>query len=201
MTAPGTAIRATPGARTSTAGPSLHAVHRMSHLCAAACLVLAAALPVATLAFWALADEATLILRLDPNPRTAGLHFPDGLSDWQRLAAAALTLLPVGLLAAGLLSARRCLRSFADGAFFTADAIRALRGFARAVFWSAAAGVALPTLLGLVLTAGNPVGQRALVIGIGSDQMLGMLIAGVLWVIAGALAQAAAIAEDHALVI
>lgn len=181
--------------------PDLAAVRRLGALCAAVCLILAIALPAVTAGYWGLAADETIASRLDPAGTASGLHLSAGLLPWQRVLGALLSLLPVAALAAGLLDARRCLRIFATGAFFRPEAAVAMSGFARGMFLAALGGLLLPTVLSLALTAANPPGQRALIVAVSSDQVLGMLLAGILWVIAGTMAQAAVLAEEYAQVV
>jgi hypothetical protein len=50
----------------------------------------------------------------------------------------------------------------------------------------------------VVLTAGAPVGQRALALGFGSNELLTLLFAGMVWQIAAIMAKAVALAEENA---
>jgi hypothetical protein len=172
-------------------------IGRLSAVCAWACLVLAVLLPAAVCVFWAVTPADSVAARIDAG-RGAALLFPDGLAAWQRATGAALSLIPTGLMAWALVEAWRCLRRFAAGAFFARDAVRRLRGFARGLFWAALGGILVGPLTSLALTAANPPGGRALAISLGSDQLLGLLMAGILWTIAGAMAEAADLADENA---
>jgi hypothetical protein len=115
--------------------------------------------------------------------------------------AMAILALPVVLVSAALLAARRCCRCFAAGAYLTAPVVVALKVFARRLVLAALAGVAAPTLAILLLTAGAPAGQRVLSITIDSQAVLGLLIGGTLWAIAAVMARAVSLAEDHAAIV
>jgi hypothetical protein len=54
------------------------------------------------------------------------------------------------------------------------------------------------TLITVVLTAGAPAGQRALSLGFGSNELLTLLFAGMVWQIAAVMAKAVALAEENA---
>lgn len=170
--------------------------HRLGAVCASACPVLAVLLPAGVCVFWATASAETVAAGIDPA-RAATL-FPGGLAPWQRATGAALSLVPAGAMAWALLEARRCLLRFAAGAYFSRDSVHRLRGFARGLFWAALGGILVAPLTSLALTAANPPGTRALAVSVGSDQLLGLLTAGILWTIAGAMARAADLADENA---
>ena len=158
---------------------------RLARVCAWLCLLLAIALPVAVAWLWTTSAHPPL----SPLPSA-----PDARL---RPVGALIALTPTLLLSWALLLARRCLDKFAAGHFFDWQVIRDMRGFAKWGFWAAFAGVLAPTAIGLALTFDAPPGQRMLVISIGSEQTLGMLVSGVFWVMAGALARAAGIADKN----
>jgi len=49
-----------------------------------------------------------------------------------------------------------------------------------------------------VLTLGAPAGQRALAMGLGSNELLTLLFAGMVWQISAVMAKAVALAEENA---
>lgn len=167
-------------------------VRRLSGALAGVCLGVAALLPVLMAAYWWLTPAEVLF-------RQAGLGLapPTALGPAMRLAGFALAMIPLAVLAIGLLSARRCFASFAAGRVFSVGAARALRGFALAVGASALlkpfAGAALSLLLG----AASPGQTRSLVLSIGSDTLLTLLFAAMVAVIASVLAEAAEIAAEN----
>ncbi|MEQ8346762.1 MAG: hypothetical protein RIB84_21080 [Sneathiellaceae bacterium] len=178
----------------SPADPADRSLRRLSAWLEAGSLSLAVVLPLAVAWSWFTADPATLVA-------DAGLPPGALLAPWQVLAGGLLSLLPVLLLAAGLLAARRCFRLFRQGAWFTGGAVAALRDFGSRVVLAGIAGLLLPTLLGLLLSIGNAPGQRALVIAIGSGPVLGILLGGAVWAMALVMLRAVAIAEDHAQIV
>jgi hypothetical protein len=50
----------------------------------------------------------------------------------------------------------------------------------------------------VVLTLGAPAGQRALSLGLGSNELLTLLFAGMVWQIAAVMTRAVALAEENA---
>jgi hypothetical protein len=119
------------------------------------------------------------------------------LSPAARFLGFALAMLPLSALVWGLLRARRCFSTFAEGQFFSMSAIGALRDFALAVFASALLKPISGGALSVLLSWSNPAGSRALQIGVDSDTLLAMLFAGMLAVIASVLTEAVAIVEEN----
>lgn len=174
--------------------PADRSLRRLSACLEAGSLALAVLLPLGAAWAWFSAAPATLIA-------DAGLPPGAVLAGWQGLAGGLLSLVPVLLLAAGLLAARRCFRLFRQGAWFTGGAVAALRDFGGRVVLAGGAGLLLPTVLGLLLSIGNAPGQRALVIAISSGPVLAILLGGAVWAMALVMLRAVAIAEDHAQIV
>ena len=155
-----------------------HGGTRLSQTLAYSCLALALVVPLATLyGLWAA---------------------PAGSPGW---LFTVVGMLPVCGLAYGLLHARRCFQGFVRGETFTQSTVHHLRGFAAGVMLAAVAGLVLPTLRSLLLAASAPAGSRALVLEFSSDHLLLLLFAGIVWQIAHVMAQAAALADEHAQIV
>ena len=172
----------------------LRKIRRLSGALAAACLVLLIALPAIVLGYGAVADASSLALRANLKP----LAIQNELHAWQRVAGAALMMLPVGFLSAGLWQARRCFAGFAAGQLFTLEAVRQLRRFAAWVMASALAAIGVGPALSVVLTLTNAPGTRQLAIGVGSDHALTLLFAAVVWWMAEVIGQGQSLAEENA---
>jgi hypothetical protein len=169
----------------------------LSAICANGCAVLALVVPTAVAAFWAFGSWSLLALvRLLP---------PDVLEDmpavvlpWQRVAGALICLVPALLVSYGLLRARRSLAAFVRGDFFGADVVTGLRDYAAASFWAAVAAILSVPVLSVVITHANAAGHRELSLDLSGAQVPNLLGAGILWVIASAMARAAGIARENA---
>jgi hypothetical protein len=168
-------------------------VRWLSGLLARVCEGLLVALPIAVMVWWGVADTLTLAAAANLPP-IAVLS----LEAWQRVAGAAISLLAVGFLMAGLWQARRFFRLFTAGQVFTADAVRCLRRFAGWVALSVVARVVAGAALSVVLTLSNPPGMKHLAIGVSSDAVLALLFAGMVWVMAAVIARGRALAEENA---
>jgi hypothetical protein len=122
---------------------------------------------------------------------------PIALDEQALWLGAAASLLPLGIGLYGLWQLWLLFGHYARGAALTQAAQRPLQRFAWAVLAGAVAGPVYRTVLGLVLTLGNPPGQRMLAIGLGSTDYLLVLLGAVLLAIATVMAQAVRVAEEN----
>ncbi len=173
----------------------LTGIQRLSALCAAGCSILAVAIPAGVAGLWALASWNGLAL--------ARLLPPDILEDmqpiqlWQRLAGAAICLVPALLVSTGLLRVRRSLRAFGRGEFFTGEVVAGVRGYAQAMVWAAVAGILSVPVLSIALTFANPAGHRELSLDLSGGQVLNLLGAAIVWLVAAAMSRAAGIQREN----
>ncbi len=159
-----------------------------------ASMVLGAAIPLVLAGWWFLSDRATVLAAADLPPVTR----PD---DWQWLAAGVLALLPAALIAAALFAARYCFRAFADGAWLIRPFVGGLRRLGDLLLLAGLAGLAVPTLIKLLLTLSNPDGMRVLAIELSSSSALMLILGGLIRLLAVMMARAVAIAEDNAAIV
>ena len=169
-------------------------MRRLSARLAAACLVLIIILPLAVAAYWGVADAGSLAVRANLPP--GAMNGP--LASWQRAAGGAATELPLCLLLVGLWHARHCFVQFAAGYVFTAAAMTDLRRFAGWAMASAGADIVCRALVSMLITLQNAPGQRQLAIGIGSDQILLLLFAFMVWLMAAVIGAGRALADENA---
>ena len=167
---------------------------RLSILLSWVCLVLITALPILFIWFWAAASPAELAERVNLPGHV--VHGP--LKLWQRVAGGCVSMLPLGLLMAGLWQARKCLRLFAAGNIFTVPAVMALKRFAGLATASFAFSFLASTALSGLITLNNAPGTRQLVIGISTEQAVALFFAGLMWVMAAVMAQGLHLAEENA---
>lgn len=172
----------------------LRRIQRLSELLARSCLVLIIGLPIAVVAFWLNADVAGLAV----HAHLRELVIEQPLALWQRLGGAGITLIPLGLLLAGLWQVRRCFQSFATGHYFELSTVRHLRHFAAWTCASVLASFVATPALSILLTLNNAPGHRQLALSIGSDQLFTLFIAGMVWLIAAVMTHACALAEENA---
>lgn len=158
----------------------------------AACFLIAPVLLAPPL-WWLLAAAPTASLGL-----SFGVPIPDDPSTVQRLLAGAVGLLPAGFVAGALWTLARLFRRFEDGDVFGPGTEVAFRGLGRILIGWSCAGVVHGTLLGLVLTMDNPVGQRALSIGFDGLNVTALCVGVVAWLLSWVFAEARRIADDNA---
>jgi hypothetical protein len=176
---------------TGTVAPRLSG-KRLNAALSAACLVLIALLPAATLFL--------MLFRFEVFAEGLGLSAAQAaapISFAQRTAILAVALLPVALLVYALVCAWRCFRSFSRGEHFSLAVVRNLRGFAAGVFWSTVAALLTTPVLTFLITLGaGPDGHRVSV-NFGSTQALTLLFAGIVWQVAAVMTRAVALAEEN----
>jgi len=178
---------------TATGSSELYRIQRLSRLLAASCLVLMLFLPAfdAFVWSWASVSDLAVIFRIAPGT------VKGELLAWQRIAGGLLMMLPFGCQIAGLWESRKCFRLFASGRIFVRDAVRCLRRFAAWMLASIFADSVADSALSVVMTAGNPPGQRVFSIGFGFDVNMAVFI-GIVWLMAAVIGHGQSIAEENA---
>ena len=175
--------------------PSLKPSPRLTKACEWLCLLFAIGLPIGVVAFWLAGSPTDLYSGIFGSDIMGEL--PAAPRTWQRVAGAVVMLAPTIALSLGLLSARRSLSLFAQGQYFVAEAIDGLRRFAFWGFWAVTGSIVAPSVIGVILTWLNARGHRELTISLRPDQVLGLLVAGLFWIIAGVLVKANGLADEN----
>ncbi|GGF45237.1 hypothetical protein GCM10007301_00950 [Azorhizobium oxalatiphilum] len=172
--------------------PRLTALARLSRAMAALCTATAVLLAAGMLVYWIMTPAPALFAQ-------AGLAADAGaeLGPAARALGFAVSMIPLGALIYGLVSARRCFRAFAAGTVFSATPIRRLRTFALAVIAAALLKPAAGAALSLLLSAQRGNGPWSLALHVGSDTLLALVLAGTVAVMASIMAEAAAIADEN----
>jgi hypothetical protein len=175
------------------AADPLQRIRRLSRAMVRACWALMLVLPVALAVYWAVASAPELAVR--GNLPAGAIQQP--LQSWQRLACAAAMAVPLALLLTGLWHARQCFAQFAAGQVFTDQATRHLRRLAGWVAAAALAAMVAGAVVSVLLTLGNAPGTRQLAVGIGSDHVLTLFFAGLVWLIAEVMDQGQRLAREN----
>ncbi|MBS0298187.1 MAG: DUF2975 domain-containing protein [Proteobacteria bacterium] len=171
---------------------------RISALCATGCVLVAAGAPLAVAGLWAFGSwELLALFRLIPPDILPDMQMGGAVQPWQRAIGGAICLVPALMLSCALLRVRWTLNAFVRGDFFGAEAVRGLRDYAALALWAAVAGLVSVPVLSLVISQTNPPGHKELSLDLGGAQMLGVLGAGILWVIASAMARAQTLAREN----
>jgi len=164
-------------------------VARVSRWMASVCLALVAALPIAI----------ALIAFLDPKQVMRGLADVGITSLDQRGQIIVFVVSMVSSLPLmwGLFQLRGLFLCYAAGDVFSQAASRFLSRFALALLLDAGAKVLSRTVQVLLLTMDSPPGQRALSIGISSDEIGKVFLGVTFMVVAWVMAEAAKVADEN----
>jgi hypothetical protein len=113
-------------------------------------------------------------------------------------AGAAVTAVPVGIMLYGLWQVRALFCEFGWGRVFTTSSALRLRNFAAAMLAQAVVGPLSSTALLLAFTWSNPPFDRHIGIAFSTDDLLALILGGVILAVAWAMVEAARIADEHA---
>lgn len=165
--------------------------NRQHRLLAWACWTLALLLPlgVAVQGF----SEVPAALLLKAGLDADVLSSRDGL----RWGLWAMALLPVACLSFALCQAGLCFARFARADYLSISVVAHLRRFTAGLLAAGLLGLLLPTAMSALLSTAAPAGQRSLVVSVGSQEVLFLLFAALLWQIASVIARAVAIDEEN----
>ena len=167
-------------------------IRRRSRSMARTCLVTSALLAAAMLLYWA-TTPTPILLSHAGLPAVPGAEI--GLS--VRVLAFTISMLPLGALIYGLLSARRCFDAFAAGRIFSTETIRWLRVFSIAVASSALLKPFAGAALSILLSWNGGSGAKTFVLSIGSDTLIALIFAGTVAVIAWVMTEAIEIFDEN----
>jgi magnesium-transporting ATPase (P-type) len=168
-------------------------VRRISRWMVWACWGLLVVMPAALVLYWAGASPEQLMV----NANLAATPVAEPLRFWQRVVAAAVSALPMGLASIGIWQARRCFAQFAQGQVFTTEATSLLRRFAGWVAAAALGAIVASAVVSVVLTLNNPPGMRQLAVGISSTHVFTLFFAATVWLMAAVIGQGQALAEEN----
>lgn len=167
-------------------------IRRLSRAMATLCALTSAVLAIAMLIYWIATPSENLLAPLG-LPRMTFAEIGTGT----RALGFVISMIPLGALIYGLVSARACFNAFAAGQIFSMQTVGKLKAFALAVLASALlkplAGAALSVLL-----TWNGSGPKSLVLNVGSDTLLALIFAGTVAIIAWVMTAAIAIADENA---
>ncbi|MFS2036443.1 hypothetical protein ACEN8I_20650 [Polaromonas sp. CT11-55] len=177
--------------------PSGPDVQRLSSVLAWACALLAVALPLAVAYHLLSVPVESLLMRAGVSSQVAQAAAME-VTLGQKCLSVLLGVVPVCCASYGLMCAMRCFSGFSQAEYFSLRTVKYLRGFAAGIFASVVTGVLSSTLITLVLTSAAAAGPRALSLSLGSNELLTLLFAGMVWQIAAVMARAVALAEENA---
>lgn len=167
-------------------------IRHLSRWMATGCLATSWLLAAAMLLYWTTTPTRTLFGQ-------AGItHVPLTEIDVSvRALAFGISMIPLGALIYGLLSARRCFNAFAAGQIFHKGSIEQLKGFSIGIAASAVLKPFAGAALSVLLSFQNSAGARTLALDIGSDTLIALIFAGTVMAIAWVMTEALEIADEN----
>jgi hypothetical protein len=152
----------------------------------------AVALVAGTAWVWVVPGHATSEIK-----ESAGVNI-DQMALHTQVIGGLWSLLPVGIVLAGLHRLWRLFGEYALGRVFSHRALVSLRGFARCVLTIGFVSPLHGALLSVIVTWDRKPGTREFNLQFSSDDYAMLLLGAVLLAIASVMAEAARVAEDHA---
>ena len=131
------------------------------------------------------------------GPQMAGVSGAIVVDERTRALGAAVSLLPIAVGLYALWQLWRLFAEYGAGRVFGRAAQVRLQRFAWALLAAALLAPLVRAVMSVVLTMGNPAGQRQLVIGFSWNDYLAVLLAAVLIAIATVMAEAVRVAEEN----
>ena len=178
--------------------PNFARIQRLSRRLQFVCTVALLLPPIILALYWAFYNDL---------PPAAQAHHRVGilvvgvLQPAVRALAWAVCLLPAGVTMYGLWLLRRLFVFYERGQIFEIENVRCFRGLGRVLLAQAAANVLAVPLLAVVLSSGNPPGQKQLAFSFGSGELMILLLGCVVLVIAAVMEEGRRLAEEQRLTI
>lgn len=167
-------------------------IRSLSRLMAVGCLAASGLLTAAMAFYWATTPTRTLFSQAGiANSLATEIDLP------VRALAFVISMIPLGALAYGLLSARRCFNAFAVGEIFSREPTRHLKAFAVAVAVSALLKPFAGAALSVLLSASSSTGTKTLTLNIGSDTLIALIFSGTVAIIAWVMTEASDLSDEN----
>jgi len=167
-------------------------IRHLSRWMATGCLATSWLLAAGMVLYWTTTPTHTLFSQAGiPSSSVTEIGF------FVRGVAFGVSMVPLGALMYGLLSARRCFDLFAAGQIFCREPIKRLKGFAVGIAASALLKPFAGAALSVLLSFNNPAGAKALTLSVDSDTLIALIFAGTVAAIAWIMAEALDIADEN----
>ena len=118
-----------------------------------------------------------------------------------RLMGFMVVMIPTGVAMCGAYYLIRLFRLYEKGHIYTPANVYCFRKLSRVLIWWFAAGIVHRSLLSIVLTLHNPLGQRMLTVELGSPDLTALLLGGILAIIAWVMEEGRKLQEDYDLTV
>lgn len=157
-------------------------------------LLLAMGLPPAVVAQFSFFDPSLFSIPDGMLATLAGVEW----GGVQRLLAAAVALLPATGVSVALLAVARICREYSAGDLFSDVVLKSYRRLGMALATTTVLHWLHPTLLGLALSLTLPPGKRFLTVGVQSDDLLLVLVTGLVFLLGAVMQVAQRIQAENA---
>lgn len=166
---------------------------RLSAFMCVAVAIIGAAAELALVWVWLSPDTvASLVV-----PRLGLGHASVLIDGWTRFACFAVSMVPMSVLLFMLRQTFELFDAYRRGEVFTDDAPRRLRHIGMSLMALAVLQPLSAALIGTIMTAANPPGQRILAIGIGLGDVLIGVAGGLVLAIGHVMVEAKRLADDN----
>lgn len=175
-------------------------IARVSRKLRLTCTVLVFGLPAIYALFWIFFNQIYFYPAIQPSiplPVPVNHH----LSALTRFLAFVAGLIPLAVTLYGLQRLRELFMLYESGSIFTERNVSCLRRLGWTLIVWVGSDVVRWSLLGIVLTLGNPPGQRMLVVGLNGGDFIGVFVGIVVLTISWVMDEARKIEEDQALIV
>lgn len=174
--------------------PRLRRVVRLGRALSVATLVVLLLLVAAGLGIWLSPGLAERVI----VPRIGLAGHPVALDGASLSAGLAISAIPLGILAYGLLQVRQIFRDFGRGEIISALLAIRLERFGAAVALQGLIAPFMGAALSVALTLNNPPGARAIAISISSHDVVAVIVGLLVIGVGAVMREAARIAEENA---
>lgn len=177
--------------------PNLSRIRRVSRIMQMICTTILVVVPVGLALIWsnfeALAPLSETLSDIPVQPA----HLT-----WVNLLLGFLvSLVGAAIVLYGVSRLRRLFALYGEGRVFTHESARCIRGFALAIMLYAAVSPLIGGVLSVVLTMGNPPGERVLTISMSSNELALLFLGACLLVISWVMVESSRLADDSAQIV
>jgi len=161
--------------------------------------VLLVVIPLYYVIYWAFINylpETFVTVNIDSEPLT-----PNPLSIKLQLTGFIVSLLPLSALMYGLINIRRLFSFYREGVIFSFEHVNIFRKTSKALIWWVFLSIIYESARSILFSVGNPPGQRVVNVGISSQQITILIIAGIVFVIAWVMDEGRILTEEQHLTV
>lgn len=176
-------------------------IQRISGRLYAALFVFTVLLPILTVGYWVFLNHLPESLVAASMKMQAGLPKPSEVTLVQRMLGLAVSLVPLAIKMAAMLTLMRLLKLYRAGIVFSGDHVACFKRLGRILVYYTFAGVAESTGIVLVMTMNNPPGQKMLTIGFSSNEITLLVVAAIVLMISWIMDEGRKLAEEQSLTI